>query len=142
MWAATWQGWFKHCYSIAFQSDRFDKCPSYHLWDLCRAKGSHGCAGYNIAIALYCISIACTFALVHALCAYLRGEIRTFRLAQIPSSVVALTPGFLNMCAVAAVFLQPAPYRADLWWNFYLQLVGTGLVFASAMCMRTRGLGS
>ena len=39
------KGWVKHCYSIAFVPDRFNRCPSYHLWEVCHAKGSKGCAG-------------------------------------------------------------------------------------------------
>jgi hypothetical protein len=69
------KGWLKHCYSIAFQPNKLERCPSYHLWDVCRAKGSNGCLGYNAAIFLFTISIFATIAIVHALWAYLKVTI-------------------------------------------------------------------
>jgi hypothetical protein len=132
----------KHCYSIAYQDDRFRKCPSYHLWDVCDAKGSQGCLGYNAAIALYCCSLLCTFAVMHALWSYLKGDIRTFKVALIPSNVVSLLPGVLSLSAVAAVWLQPPPYRANLWWNFYLQLVVGVVLCITLCCMQPRGMNA
>lgn len=66
------KGWLKHCYSISFQTNKLERCPSYHLWDICRAKGSNGCLGYNVAIFLFTISIFATIAIIHALWAYLK----------------------------------------------------------------------
>eukprot|EP01051_Picozoa_sp_SAG22_P024589 SAG22_NODE_6886_length_798_cov_1.972818_1_plen_185_part_01 len=70
------QGWIKHCYSIAFVPDRFHRCPSYHIWQVCHAKGSRGCAGYYVAIPLFCCAVLCTFAMVNFLWAYLQGYVR------------------------------------------------------------------
>ena len=61
------------------------RCPSYHLWDVCRAKGSNGCFGYNMAIFLLASSIFATLAIIHALWAYLKGDIRTFQCGAVPS---------------------------------------------------------
>jgi len=73
-------GWLKHCYSIAFQPNKLERCPSYHLWDVCRAKGSNGCLGYNAAIFLFTVAIFATIAIIHALWAYLKVSFLGVRL--------------------------------------------------------------
>jgi hypothetical protein len=135
------QGWLKHCYSIAWERDKLHKCPSYHLWDMCRAKGSNGCLGYNIAIFLLGCSVFATLAIMHALWAYLKGQIRTFQCGPIPSNVVSLMPGLLTLAALASVGLQTPPYRATLWWNFYVQLSVSITLLCSLCCTRTKGMG-
>ena len=135
------QGWLKHCYSIAWERDKRNKCPSLHLWDMCRAKGTEGCLGYNIAIFLLGCSVFVTLAIIHALWAYLKGEIRSFRCGPIPSNVVSSMPGLLTLAASASVALQTPPYRAMLWWNFYVQLSVAVILLFSMCCMRTKGMG-
>ena len=124
-------GWLRHCYSIAFRND----CPSYHLWDVCGAKGNAGCSGYVVAAIMYCCSIVCTTLIVTALWRYLKGYIRTFKVAQIPSNVVPVLPGALSLCAVTAVWLQTPPIHAQLWWNFFLQLVAACMMCVAVCCM-------
>jgi|EP01046_Picozoa_sp_COSAG06_P046981 hypothetical protein len=116
------------------------RCPSYHLWDVCRAKGSNGCFGYNMAIFLLASSIFATLAIIHALWAYLKGDIRTFQCGAVPSNVVSLMPGALTLAALVAVGLQTPPYRATLWWNFYVQLGVSITLLCSLCCMRTTGI--
>lgn len=135
------QGWLKHCYSIAWERNKLHACPSLHLWDMCRAKGTEGCLGYNIAIFLLGCSVFATLAIIHALWAYLKGEIRSFRCGPIPSNVVTLMPGLLTLAAVASAFLQKPPYLAILWWNFYVQLSVSVTLLLSVCCTRTKGMG-
>ena len=132
------QGWLKHCYSISYVGHR---CPSLHLWDMCRAKGANGCLGYNFAIFLFGCSIIATLAIIHALWAYLKGHVRTFECGAVPSNVIVLLPGVLTLAAVSSTWLQKPPYSAQLWWNFYMQLSTSVALLCSLFCTRTKGMG-